>query len=118
MTTSGTDERVLPSQFADLEAVIEWALPTERERYRKRIDSTMEELHAFYDLVAPRAAEARDYLDRLDLDNMPAEAQRLMWLLFSLITVSFAVEVFGVPRVPDTDAVYMERIGEPQTYPV
>jgi hypothetical protein len=117
-TVDSTDARVLPPEFADLESVIEWALPTEAERYRKRMDSSMEEIQAFYDLVVSRAAAARDYLDGLDLATMPPDAQRLMWLLFSLISVSFAVEVFGVPRVPDSDAVYMERVGEPQTYPV
>ena len=108
----------LPPQFEDLEAVIEWALPTERERYLKRMDSTMEELQAFYDLLSPRAADVRDHLDKLDLAAMPVEDQRLMWLMFSLICVSFAVEVFGVPRVPDTGAAYIERIGEPASFPV
>jgi hypothetical protein len=109
---------VLPAPFADLEGVIEWAIPTERERYQKRLDSSMEELQAFYDVMAPRATDARDYLDQFDLAAMPTDAQRLIWLMFSLITVSFAVEVFGVPRVPDSASAYMERAGEPQTFPV
>jgi hypothetical protein len=111
-------EPLLPATFTDLEGVIEWALPTERERYLKRLDSSMDELHAFYDTVAPRVSDARDYLDQLDLAAMPLDAQRLMWLVFSLITVSFAVEVFGVPRVPDSASAYMERAGEPPTFPV
>jgi hypothetical protein len=41
-----------------------------------------------------------------------------MWILFSLICVSFAVDVFNQPRVPDTDGVYFGRSGEPQTFPV
>jgi hypothetical protein len=109
---------LLPAPFADLEGVIEWAIPTERERYQKRLGSSMEELQAFYDTLAPRVSDARDYLDQLDLAAMPPEAQRLMWLVFSLITVSFAVEVFGVPRVPDSASAYMERAGEPPTFPV
>jgi hypothetical protein len=108
----------LPAAFSDLEAVTAWALPTERERYEKRLASSMPELQAFYNLVCPRAAAARDYLDSLHLTDMPLEAQRLMWLLFSLITVSYAVDVFGVPRVPDSGSAYMERAGEPQTFPV
>jgi hypothetical protein len=117
-TQSAGAERLLPVPFADLEGVIEWAIPTERERYLKRLDSSMEELQAFYDVIAPRVSDARDYLDQLDLAAMPLDAQRLMWLVFSLITVSFAVEVFGVPRVPDSASAYMERAGEPPTFPV
>ena len=115
---NGAASPVLPAPFADLEPVIEWALPTERERYQKRMDSSMDELNAFYDLVAPRVSAARDYLDQFELAAMPPDAQRLMWLVFSLIIVSFAVEVFGVPLVPDTGSAYMERAGEPPTFPV
>ena len=110
--------RRLPAQFKELEAVLEWALPTEEERYAKRIGSSQEELQAFYDVVMPRAAEARDYLDQFELDAMPDDAQRLMWLLFSLIVVSYSIEVFGRPTVPDTAAAYIKRVGEPPTYPV
>ena len=115
---NGADAPLLPAEFADLEPAVEWALPTEAERYQKRIDSDMDELRAFYDLVAPRAEAARDYLDQFDLAAMPLDAQRLMWILFSLICVSFAVDVFNQPRVPDTDGVYFGRSGEPQTFPV
>ena len=109
---------LLPPPFEELEAVIEWAIPTEKERYRKRLDSTIEELQAFYDIVEPRAEEARDYLDKFDLDDMPEDAQRLVWLLFSLILVSYATDVFGVPQVPDTGSAYLERVAEPPTFPV
>lgn len=120
--TLGADESTtgegLPAAFSDLECVIEWAIPTERERYQKRMNSSMEELRAFYDVVAPRAAQARDHLDTLELTRMSEPDQRLLWLLFSLITVSFAVDVFGAPRVPDTGSAYATRVGEPPTFPV
>lgn len=109
---------LLPASFADLEPFIDWAIPTERERYLKRMGSSMDELRALYDAVAPRAIEARIYLDELKLTDLPPEAQRLMWLLFSLICVSFAVDVFGVPTVPDSASAYIERVGEPPTFPV
>ena len=109
---------MLPAAFADLEDVLQWAIPTEKERYLKRMGSTIEELRVFYEKVAPRAMDAKEYLDKLELLQMPEEAQRLMWLLFSLICVSFAVEVFDAPLVPDTGSAYMERTGEPQTFPV
>ena len=43
----------LPPDFADLEPFADWALPTEAERYAKRLASTMAELQAFYDAAFP-----------------------------------------------------------------
>jgi hypothetical protein len=108
----------LPAPFAELEAVLEWALPTERERYGKRLASSMEEMQRFYDAVLPRAAEAKVYLDQFELNTMPEDAQRLMWILFSLIVVSYPIDVFGRPRVPDSGSVYVDRDSEPATFPV
>jgi len=116
--TNGSGAAQLPGGFADLEPFIEWALPTEAARYLKRMSSTMDELRSFYDAITARAEAARDHLDTFDLTAMPIEEQRLMWLLFSMIIVSYAVEVFGDPRVPDSGSAYMERPGEPQTFPV
>jgi hypothetical protein len=111
---------LLPAAFADLERFIGFALPTEKERYLKRLQTPMEELRDFYETGMERAEEARDHLDKYDLesDSMPIEAQRLLWLLFSLISAYYAVEVFGQQRVPDTESAYMERVGEPVTFPV
>ena len=50
--------RPLPPEFADLEPFADWALPTERERYAKRLSSTMDELQAFYDAALPRLEDA------------------------------------------------------------
>jgi hypothetical protein len=109
---------MLPPEFADLEGVIEWALPTEGERYAKRLASSMPELEAFYNAVIGRAAEARVYLDTFDLAAMPVEAQRLMWILFSLINISYPVDIYGRQRVPDGGAARVARTAEPPTYPV
>jgi hypothetical protein len=108
----------LPAAFADLEPFVEWAIPTERERYLKRLDSPIEQLRTFFDAMAARAEEIRDYLDKQYGPDMAVEDQRLLWMMFSLICISFAVEVFGAPAVPDTGSAYMERPGEPQTFPV
>lgn len=111
--TVGTRDQPLPGEFQDLQDLVEWALPAEEERYRKRMDSSIEELAAFYARVRPRAAAARDYLDRYGSDPLPLDAQRLLWLLFSMITASYAVDVFAAPRVPDTGSAYVRRVGEP-----
>ena len=111
----GTREAKLPPGFEDLEDLMAWSLPTEEERYQKRLGSTIEELQAFYDRMKPRAAAARDYLDQFGDRGLPIDAQRLIWILFSMINASYAVDVFGAPQVPDTGSVYVKRTGEPST---
>jgi hypothetical protein len=106
--------RTLPDGFADLEPyVAEWARPTRKERYDARLSKTIEELGAFYDAVAPRAEEAIAYLDRLDLNDLPEDAARLLALLYSLILVSYPVNVFMQPRIPDSGAAFFDMVAEP-----
>jgi hypothetical protein len=103
----------LPTAFADLEPFSDWCLPTEAERYRKRLDSTMDELQAFYDAALPRLEAAMSHLDELPFDDLPEDATRLLWLCYSLINVSFPVEVWRQPRVPDCGAAVIDLVVEP-----
>lgn len=103
----------LPNEFADLEPFSEWCLPTEKERYTKRLASSMDELQTFYDAAFPRLEAAMQYLDRYPLDELPEEAANLLWLCYSLVNASFPVEVWRQPRVPDSGAAYLDLIGEP-----
>ena len=103
----------LPSEFADLQPYLEWDLATEPERYAKRLASTMAEMQAFYDAAFPRFEEVIAYLDRYPLDELPDDAQRLMWLYCALVTVSFPVEVWRQPRVPDAGASSFDAVVEP-----
>lgn len=101
---------VLPNEFSDLEPFAGYALPSERERYAQRVDSTMEQLQAFYDAAFPRMEEAIAYVDQWPLDALPDEAQRLLWLYCALVTVSFPVEVWRQPRVPDSGAASFDEV--------
>ena len=56
-----------PDEFSDLEPFAGWALEHERDRYAKRLASTMDELQDSYDAAFPRLEDATTYLDRLDL---------------------------------------------------
>ena len=103
----------LPSDFADLEPFADWSLETEAERYAKRLASSMEELHAFYDAAFPRLEAALTHLDGFPLDAMPEDAQRLLWLCYSLVNASFPVEVWGQARVPDSGAAAIDLVVEP-----
>lgn len=103
----------LPADFADLEPFADWALPSEADRFAKRLASSMEELQAFYDAAFPRLAERTDYLKRVSLDGISEEDQRLLWLFSALVTVSFPVEVWRQPRVPDSGASSVDVVVEP-----
>ncbi|RDI56110.1 hypothetical protein [Nocardia mexicana] len=105
---------LLPKEFADLEPFAEtWCLASESERYARRLASTMTEMQSFYDAITPRAEAALAYCDGFALDDLPDEVQHLLYLLYSMITVSFPVEVWSQPRIPDTGAAALECVVEP-----
>jgi hypothetical protein len=104
---------VLPEEFADLEPLAAWAIPTETARYDRRIASTMKELQAFYDAAFPRLDDALRYLEQYEMDALSEEAKHLLWLFCSLVTVSFPVEVWRQPRVPDSGMSSFDAVVEP-----
>lgn len=104
---------VFPPDFSDLEPHAAWSLRTEAERYAKRLSSSMDELQAFYDSAFPRLEAAMSYLDALGYSALPDDATRLLWLCYSLVNVSFPVEVWRQPRVPDSGASTMDVVVEP-----
>ena len=104
---------VFPSEFAELEPFADWAIPTERARYAKRIGSTMDELQRFYDAAFPRIDDALAYLERRPMDELPEDATRLLWLYCALMTASFPVETWRQPRVPDSGAARFDAVMEP-----
>ena len=104
---------VLPADFADLEPFADWAIPTERARYAKRIASTMGELQAFYDAAFPRIDDALAYLERFTIDEMADDAKHLLWMYCGLMTASFPVESWRQPRVPDSGAASFDAVLEP-----
>jgi hypothetical protein len=103
-----------PEQFAMLEPFGEWAVHGERAAYDKRVHSTLEELQAFYDAAFPLIDAARAHLEAVPYDrNMSEEDKHLMWLFCALCTVSFPVEVWRQPRVPDAGAASLDAVVEP-----
>ena len=108
-------EPLLPDEFSELEPfAATWCLPTERERFAQRMTSSMEDMQAFYDAFFPRAEEAIAYCHRFPLDDMPADAERLLQLLHSLLMVSYAVEVWKQPEVIHCGSARIDRILEPR----
>jgi hypothetical protein len=104
----------LPKAFTDLEPfVADWALPTRAQRYAARLAKPYDELVTFYDAIAPRAEEAIAYLNGLDINELPDDAERLLQLLYSMILVSYAVNVFKQNRIPDSGSAFFEMVAEP-----
>jgi hypothetical protein len=104
----------LPEAFRELEPyVADWARPTRQERYDMRLSKSIDELTAFYDAVAPRAADAITHLNQLDLDDLDEPATRLLLLLYSMIMVSYAVNIFKQPQIPDSGAAFFDTVAEP-----
>lgn len=104
----------LPDAFADLEPFADWALPSEYDRYAKRIASTQDELQAFYDAAFPRLEASTEYLRSVPVDGISDEDQNLLWLFCSLVTVSFPVEVWRQPKVPESGAASFDVTVEPR----
>jgi hypothetical protein len=105
---------MLPAEFADLEPFApKWCLATEPERYGTRLATSMQELQVFYDALEPRAAAAIDFCDRYPLTDLPEPVVNLMRLIYSFVNVSFPVEVWSQPRVPDSGSASFACFVEP-----
>jgi hypothetical protein len=104
----------LPSAFAELEPYAEiWCLPTETERWNRRLATSMADMREFYDAFFPRLEDAIDYCDKYSLDDMPDDAINLLYLIYSLVMVAMAVEIFKQPKPTDSADAVITRIGEP-----
>ena len=73
----------------------------------------MDELQAFYDAVFPHLEQSTDYLKSVQLDGISDEEQHVRWLFSSLVNVSFPVEVWRQPRVPESGAAEIDAVVEP-----
>jgi hypothetical protein len=106
--------RLLPSDFADLERFAErWSLRTEPERWAQRHASSIDEMRDLYDAMFPRVDDALAYCDRFPLDGLPDDARNLLYLVFSFVMVSFPVEVWNDPRIPDAGDARLDRVISP-----
>jgi len=105
---------MLPTEFSDLEPFAQtWSLATEQERWAERLSSSMAELQEFYDAILPRVEEAMAFCDRFPLDDMPNDAVNLLRMIYSFVLVSFPVELWRQPHVPDTGSTTYDRFVEP-----
>lgn len=104
----------LPGAFAEFEPFADtWSLATEPERWATRLATPMQEIHEFYDAFAPRFEEAIDYCDKFPLDELPDDVLNLLHLVYSMVMVSMAVEVFGTQKPADSADAVIDRVGAP-----
>ena len=104
----------LPAEFADLEPFAErWSLPTEAERWAERHASSIDDMRELYTAMSPRLEAALDYCDGFPLDALPDDVRNLLHLVFSFVMVSFPVEVWDGPRIPDVGDTTLDRVVSP-----
>jgi hypothetical protein len=106
---------LLPSAFSDLEPfAARWSLPTEPERWARRHESSIDEMRELYEAVFPRVEAIYTYIDQFPLDDLPEDARNLLHLMLSFVMVSFPVEVWDGPRIPDVGDVTLDRVAAPR----
>jgi hypothetical protein len=105
-------ERLLPLEFADLEGLGAWCLPTEKQRQARRIESEVETVRGFYEAMLPRMPAVFDYFEVIphgDLDRLAPEQRRLYQLATSFYEASHPIEMNWL-RTDIDDAFPLERL--------
>jgi hypothetical protein len=106
---------LLPAEFADLERfAATWCLASETERFEQRLASSMTELQDFYDACFPRLEAAIDHCDKFALDDLPEDVANLLTLIYSLVNVSMAIEIFHQPKTIDAADAVLTRVKDPR----
>lgn len=91
-------DTTLPSGFEALEPFVHaWALPTEQARMLKRIETSMDEINAFYHALTPRIRDLLKYLENYpaELAALPEPVQRLTALGMSYMECSRIFEMWN-----------------------
>jgi hypothetical protein len=78
-----------------------------------RMATSMLAMRDFYEAFSPRLEEAIDYCDKFPLADVPDDALNLLHLIYSMVMVSMAVEVFGQQKPTDSADAVIDRTGEP-----
>jgi hypothetical protein len=101
-TATNRGSGLLPVQFADLERFVEdWALPTQSERHRRRLSSSIDALREFYEAIVGKMDGIIAYLNQFPVEKQPDDARTLFLLTMSLAEIAMAVELFKQPAVVD-----------------
>jgi hypothetical protein len=93
---------LLPEEFAPLENwAVEWALPTQNQRWDKRLASTSDEINAFYRAILPWLERILAHADQFPLGALPTASARVFDLALMHAEIAPNVELYkSDPRVP------------------
>jgi hypothetical protein len=84
----------LPPEFADLEHwVPAWALPTEKERYFRLLERSVEELRPFYDAMLARAPQIVEWLSKQPAASISGPALVLYDLMLTFVETAHPIEL-------------------------
>ncbi len=87
-------EKILPARFKSLEPWLDWALPTEPERYAKRIGTPLTEVRAFYTALQPHMQNVIRYLSAFKWgEDLTAEDENLFRLGLAFMETSIPVDL-------------------------
>jgi len=88
-------DALLPQGFEALEEFAErWTLATEAERFRARLEASLEEIRRFYDASLPHMDRALTHLAGRPPDGGDERSRRLLYLAMAFMDVSRVVEVW------------------------
>ncbi len=87
----------LPNEFRDLEYYSEWALEHRKDRFKKRLNTSMEQITAFYNAMVPRIDAIDTILNQKPLKDLNVAEKSLLSMALSLIEVSRCIERWGAP---------------------
>jgi hypothetical protein len=103
----------LPAGFEELAPfVAEWGLATEKERHRKRVNSPLEQVRAFYQAMTPRIHDAIAYLSSFpgaDPADLPRPERNLYNLALAFMETSHPIDL-NWQRPDIDDAFPVERM--------
>lgn len=91
----------LPAGFELLDQFVEkWNLPTEERRFHERINSSLDEIKEFYDVIMPQIQKVGDYFkDKKITESLDESEQALFYLASSYIEVSRCFEAWSAVDV-------------------
>lgn len=96
-----TDRPRFPDGFVDLEPFRAWALPGEAARSRRRRDSDLAEIKAFYGAMLPRVPDILAYLQEFPLQALSEPQRHLLDLCLAFAEIAPFVEQYRRTVLPE-----------------
>lgn len=93
---------LLPDEFTRIESwTADWALPTQNQRWDKRLASTATEIAEFYHAILPWLERILAHADQFPLGELPDRSANLFDLALMHAEIAPNIELYrGDPNVP------------------